>query len=188
MQAEIATLHKNQTWELVDPPKGMNIVGCNSSILIQQLIHKLQSVFAMRDLGKLSYFLGIEVTYDADSMHLSQGKYVLDLLHQTSMFDSKTAPTPGIVGKSLSKFDGDVMEDFTMYKSVVGALQYLSVKRILRYLRGTIHDGLLLQPSENFTIQAYTNADWGAQPDDRRSSSGYLVYLGNNLVTWLASK
>ena len=169
----------------------------------------------MRDLGKLSYFLGIEVTYDADSLHLSQGKYVLDLLHQTSMFDSKAAPTPDTVGKSLSKFDGDVMEDVTMYRSVVGALKYvtltrpdiafavkkacqfmqqptlahwLPVKRILRYLKGTVHDGLLLQPSKNFTIQAYTDADWGAQSDDRRSSSGYLVYLGNNLVSWSASK
>ena len=191
------------------------LITGSSSGLIQHLIQKLQSIFAMCDLGKLSYFLGIEVTYDADSMHLNQGKYVLDLLHRTSMFDNKAAPTPSTVGQSLSKFDGDVMEDVTMYISVVGALQYvtltrpdiafavnkacqfmqqptlahwLPVKRMLRYLKGTVHDGLLLQPSKYFTTQAYTDADWGAQSDDRRSSSGYLVYLGNNLVSWSASK
>ncbi|KAL5554519.1 hypothetical protein UlMin_041920 [Ulmus minor] len=126
------------------------------------------------------------------------------------MVNSKVAATPGTVGKTLSKFDGDLMADVTMYRSVVGVLQYatltrpdiafsvnkasqfmhqptsahwLSVKRILRYLKGTITHGLLIQPSENFTIQAYTDADWGAQTNDRRSSSGYLVYLGNNLVS-----
>ncbi|RVW14557.1 Retrovirus-related Pol polyprotein from transposon RE1 [Vitis vinifera] len=128
------------------------------------------------------------------------------------MLDSKAAATPGTVGLFLSQFDGDLMDDVTMYRSVVGALQYatltrpdiafsvnkacqfmhrptpLIVKRILRYLKGTITHGLLLQPSAHFTIQAYTDADWGAQPDDRRSSSGYLVYLGNNLVSWTASK
>ncbi|RVW34641.1 Retrovirus-related Pol polyprotein from transposon RE1 [Vitis vinifera] len=193
--------------------------GFNSSrsspILIQQLIHKLHSLFALRDLGQLSYFLGIEVTYDGGSLHLSQCKYITDLLQRTSMLDSKAAATPDTVGLSLSQFDGDLMDDVTMYRSVVGALQYAtltrpdiafsvnkacqfmhrptsthwsSVKRILRYLKGTITHGLLLQPSAHFTIQAYTDADWGAQPDDRRSSSGYLVYLGNNLVSWTASK
>ncbi|KAL6327702.1 hypothetical protein AAG906_022764 [Vitis piasezkii] len=191
------------------------IVTGSSPVLIQQLIHKLHSLFALRDLGQLSYFLGIEVTYDGGSMHLSQRKYITDLLQRTSMLDSKAAATPGTVGLSLSQFDGDLMDDVTMYRSVVGALQYAtltwpdiafsvnkacqfmhrptsthwsSIKRILRYLKGTITHGLLLQPSAHFTIQAYTDADWGAQPDDRRSSSGYLVYLGNNLVSWTASK
>ncbi|RVW43508.1 Retrovirus-related Pol polyprotein from transposon RE1 [Vitis vinifera] len=157
----------------------------------------------------------IEVTYDGGSMHLSQSKYITDLLQRTSMLNSKAAATPGTVGLSLSQFDGDLMDDVTMYRSVVGALQYAtltrpdiafsvnkacqfmhrptsthwySVKRILRYLKGTTTHGLLLQPSAHFTVQAYTDADWGAQPDDRRSSSGYLVYLGNNLVSWTASK
>ncbi|RVW89378.1 Retrovirus-related Pol polyprotein from transposon RE1 [Vitis vinifera] len=191
------------------------IVTGSSPILIQQLIHKLHSLFALRDLGQLSYFLGIEVTYDGGSLHLSQRKYITDLLQRTSMLDSKAAATPGTVGLFLSQFDGDLMDDVTMYRSVVGALQYAtltrpdiafsvnkacqfmhrptsthwsSIKRILRYLKGTITHGLLLQPSAHFTIQAYTDADWGAQPDDRRSSSGYLVYLGNNLVSWTASK
>ncbi|KAL5548542.1 hypothetical protein UlMin_003773 [Ulmus minor] len=65
---------------------------------------------------------------------------------------------------------------------------WLSVKRILRYLRGTMQDGLLINPSSNLTIEGFTDADWGAQPDDRCSSSGCLVYLGSNLVSWSATK
>ncbi|RVW27268.1 Retrovirus-related Pol polyprotein from transposon TNT 1-94 [Vitis vinifera] len=191
------------------------LVTGSSSTQISSLIAKLDSVFALRDLGQLSFFLGIEVSYNEGSMTLSQTKYISDLLHRTELFDTKPANTPGAVGKNLSKFDGDPMTDVTHYRSVVGALQYvtltrpdiafavnkacqfmqqpttahwLSVKRILRYLRGTMQDGLLFSPSSNLTIEGFTDADWGAHLDDRRSSSGYLVYLGGNLVSWSSTK
>jgi len=191
------------------------ILTGSSSTQISSLNAKLNSVFALRDLGKLSYFLGIEVAYHDGSMTLSQSKYVSDLLHRTAMFDTKPAHTPGAVGKNLSKFDGDPLPDVTQYRSVVGALQYLtmtrpdiafvvnkvcqfmqqptsahwfSVKRILRYLKGTLHDGLVLSHSSHLTLEGFSDADWGGQPDDRRSTSGYLVYLGGNLVSWSSSK
>jgi len=65
---------------------------------------------------------------------------------------------------------------------------WLSVKKILQYLRGTMQDGLLLSASSNLTIEGFTDIDWGAQPDDRRSSSEYLVYLGGNLIFWSSTK
>ena len=105
------------------------ILTGSSSTQISSLNAKLNSVFALRDLGKLSYFLGIEVAYHDGSMTLSQSKYVSDLLHRTAMFDTKPAHTPGAVGKNLSKFDGDPLPDVTQYRSVVGALQYLTMTR-----------------------------------------------------------
>ena len=51
-----------------------------------------------------------------------------------------------------------------------------------------MQDGLLLNPSSNLTIEGFTDVDWGAQPDNKWSSSGYLVYLGANLVSWSATK
>jgi histone deacetylase 1/2 len=62
-------------------------------------------------------------------MNLSQTKYVFDLLHRTAMFVTKPAKTPGAIGQNLSKFDGDPMEEVTQYRSVVGALQYLTITR-----------------------------------------------------------
>ena len=174
------------------------LVTGSSSTQISSLIAKLDSVFALRDLGQLSFFLGIEVSYNEGSMNLSQTKYISDLLHRTEMFDTKPAKTPGTIRKNLSKFDGDPMADVTHYRSVVRAFQYvtltrpdisftvnktcqfmqqpttthwLSVKRILRYLRGTMQNGLLLSPSSNLTIEGFTDADWGAHLDDRRNSS-----------------
>ena len=177
---------------------------------VTALIEKLNSAFALRDLGRLTYFLGIEVSYHDNSMHLSQTKYISNLLHRIAMFDTKPVNTPGSVGQNLSKFDGEPMEDPLVYRSIVGALQYLtitrpdiafsvnkacqfmhqptlahwlSVKRILCYLRGTLHDGLLLNSSPQLTIEGFIDADWAAQPDDRRSASGYLIYLGGNLIS-----
>ena len=105
------------------------ILTGSSSSQLSSLIAKLNSVFALRDLGKLSYFLGIEVAYHDGSMTLSQSKYVSDLLHRTTMFDTKPAHTPGAVGQNLSKFDGNPLTDVTQYQSVVGALQYLTMTR-----------------------------------------------------------
>ena len=59
-------------------------------------------------------------------MHLSQTKFTSDLLHRTTMFNTKAAQTPGAVGQNLSKFDGTPVEEVTQYRSIVGALQYLT--------------------------------------------------------------
>ena len=75
----------------------------------------------------MTYFLGIEVTYDNESMHLNQSKYVSDLFLRTIMLDRKPAATLGATGKTLSKFDGELMDDITMYRSVVRALQYVTL-------------------------------------------------------------
>ena len=59
-----------------------------------------------------------------------------------------------------------------------------ALKMILRYVRGTLHLGLLLRPSSSTDLQVYTDADWAGCPDTRKSTSGYAVVLGDNLVSW----
>ncbi|GFY84304.1 hypothetical protein Acr_03g0010780 [Actinidia rufa] len=123
--------------------------------------------------------------------------------------------TPMAASLKLSKFDAPDFEDITLYRSLVGGLQYLSltrpdisfsvnkvcqflhapkatrwsvVKRILRYLKATINHGLLFQPQSTLTLQAYSDADWGGCPDDRRSMGGYCIYLGKHLLSWSSKK
>ncbi|KAL5567439.1 hypothetical protein UlMin_024014 [Ulmus minor] len=191
------------------------LVTSSSNTQIEGLIIQLHSAFAMRDLSQLSYFLGIEVIYDDQSIHLSQTKYIADLLERTEMLDCKPGTTPGVTGKALSQYDGEPFEGQTKYRSLVGALQYvtltrpdiafavnkacqfmhnpttahwLSIKRILRYLRGTMQQGLHLNPSTHLQVQTYADADYASTPDDQRSSSGYCLFLRDNLVSWSATK
>ena len=63
-----------------------------------------------------------------------------------------------------------------------------ALKRILRYVRGTLHMGLLLRPSRSSDLMVYSDADWAGCPDTRRSTSGYAVFLGNNLVSWSSKR
>ena len=168
-----------------------------------------------RFLVPLHYFLGLEVHRTPTGIHPSRAKYIIDLLTWAAMLDAKPCPTPMSSNTNLSLHDGVALENGSDYHSFVGALQYCTmispnivftvnkvcqfmhhpsdvhwqvVKRILRYLKDTYHFGLFLQPSLNFNITCYTDADWASCLDDRRSTSGYCLFLGSNLVSWSSSK
>lgn len=63
-----------------------------------------------------------------------------------------------------------------------------AVKRILRYVKGTISVGITFHSSSNFSLRAFSDADWAGSPDDRRSTTGVCVFIGPNLVAWTAKK
>ncbi|GMI70341.1 cysteine-rich RLK (RECEPTOR-like protein kinase) 8 [Hibiscus trionum] len=132
------------------------------------------------------------------------------------MDKANSASTLMLPSVKLSENAGSPIEDVTGYWSIVGALLYLchtgpdvmysvhrvaqymhrpceehlaAVKRILRYLNGTLHYGLVFRPSEvDASLVVFSDADWGSSPDDRRSTSGYCAYLGNNILTWSSRK
>jgi histone deacetylase 1/2 len=191
----------------------------SSSTLLQDLISKLNSQFALKHMGKPDYFLGIEVHHLPNgNMLLTQSKYIRDLLHRANMAEAKGITTPMVSSLKLSRFGPDSLPDPHEYRSIVGALQYVTltrpeiafcvnkvcqflsspllthwqaVKRILRYLLHTCHHGLLLQPSSavsKFSINAYSDSDWASDLDDRRSTSGSCIFFGPNLVSWSAKK
>ncbi|CAI8618447.1 unnamed protein product [Vicia faba] len=94
------------------------------------MVSKRHSVFSLNDLGQLDYFLGIEVkNRDNGSMSHSQGKYIRDLLTKTNMLESKPLSSPMEVGLKLSKNGFDTLYDQPMYRSVVGALLYITITR-----------------------------------------------------------
>ncbi|XP_059070464.1 uncharacterized mitochondrial protein AtMg00810-like [Cryptomeria japonica] len=191
------------------------IITGSTMACVQDLISQLQSAFAIKDLGSLHYFLGIEALSTPTGLLLSQRKYTLDLLKKTKMDGAKPVRTPICSQEKLSKFTGSAFSDPTLYRSVVGALQYLTltrpditfavnkvcqfmqqptddhwnaVKRILQYLKETLSYGLQLSKSSPLTLNAFSDSDWAGCPDDRRSTSGYCIFLGPNLISWSARK
>ena len=108
------------------------ITGPNSSEL-ENFIAEFSTKFALKDLGVLSYFLGIEVLYDTDCIFLSQKKYIRDLLSKVSMLSCKDIDTHMSTGMKLQKEAqgnlGCYVEDVTHYRSIVGGMQYLVLTR-----------------------------------------------------------
>ena len=105
------------------------IVTGTHSKSISQLILSLGHHFAIKDLGTFHYFLGIELHRSTSGLHLSQHKYITNLLARTSMTDSKPFHSPMASGSAFSIHDETSLEDGTAYRSVVRALQYCTLTR-----------------------------------------------------------
>ena len=193
------------------------IVTSSSSEAIPALLRDLNEHFAIKDLGDLHYFLGIEVTRTPDGLLLSQEKYATDLLSRVGMKNCKPAPTPLSSTEALSLHEGTLLgpDDATQYRSIVGALQYLTLtrpdlsfsvnkvcqylhapatlhwtaaKRILRYVQRTLHTGITFIKSSSTLLSVFSDADWAGCPDDRRSTGGFAIFFGPNLISWNARK
>jgi histone deacetylase 1/2 len=183
---------------------------------MEALLKDLQQEFALKDLGDLHYFLGIEVKKTPDGLVLSQERYAADILTRSGRDKAKIIDTPLSSFMKLIIADGGKLgsEDSTCYRSLVGALQYLTltwldisfavntvcqflhaptmvhwsaVKRILRYVCGTISIGLKIKKSKSMMVSAFSDADWADSVDDRRSARGFVVFLGD-LVSWTTRK
>jgi hypothetical protein len=144
------------------------------------------------------------------SRHVKE-KYAMNLLERVGMKSCKAVATPISTSKKLSIQGGTRLRenDSMQYRSIVGALQYLTltrpdisyainkvcqtlhasttvhwmvVKRILRYLKGTLRFGITLTPSKSTLVSAFSDADWVGCVDDRWSTEGFVVYFGHNLV------
>ena len=104
------------------------ITGPNTAKL-ESFIVQFNTTFTLKDLGILSYFLGVEVLYDAGCIYLSQKKYVRDLLSKVEMINCKGIDTPMSTGTKLQKVVqgelGYYLEDPSHYRSIVGGMQYL---------------------------------------------------------------
>lgn len=92
-----------------------------------RLVKKLGTLFSMKDLGPLNYFLGVEVTHCGDSLHITQSKYALDLLERTKFTNAKPILTPVASVQKLNAFGGEPFGNPELYRSVVGALHYLTI-------------------------------------------------------------
>ena len=168
----------------------------------------------MTDMGPLHHFLNLSIDRRVDGLFLSQRQYMMDILDRAGMRECKPCSTPIDTHAKMSA-DGVLVADPTHFHSIAGTLQYLTfthpdltyavqqvclymhdprephlaaMKRILRYIQGTLDLGFHLLRTSTADLTVYTDADWAGCPDTRRSTSSYGVFLGDNLISWSSKR
>ncbi|KAF5780569.1 putative RNA-directed DNA polymerase [Helianthus annuus] len=179
------------------------IVG-NNFAKIQEIKNCLHDRFSIKDLGQLKYFLGIEVARTSRGLVLSQRKYTLDILEDSGMEGCRPSIFPIEQNLKLGMDKEDPKVDAGVYRRLIGRLLYLQatrpdiafsvntlsqfvsnprqshmnvVTRILRYLKATPGQGILLSKEEGTNLVAYSDSDWLGCSLTRRSRTGELIWL-----------
>jgi transposase InsO family protein len=187
----------------------------NDSSMFQSFKESMMNTFDMTDLGKMRYFLGIEVTQNEQGIFMCQEKYAKEILERFNMEKSNSVCSPIVAGTKLSKYDKGDEVDPTQFKQMVGSLMYLTAtrpdlmfavnliarfmehpvenhlmdaKRILRYIRGTQELGILYKKGSQAELIAYSDSDYGGDVDDRKSTPGYVFMMGSGAVSWSSRK
>jgi hypothetical protein len=183
---------------------------------LKQFKEEMKTTFRMSDLGLLRYYLGLEVSQTQEGIIISQGAYATKILEMAGLMKCNPSQTPMELRLKLSKFSTCPEVDATEYRRIVGALRYLvntrpdlgfavgyvsrfmerpttehlvAVKRVLRYVAGTMDYGCHYQRKEGgAALLGYSDSDHGADVDGRKSTTGVLFFFGKSAVTWQSQK
>lgn len=186
-----------------------------SSELMTRLVEELSNTFAMKDMGEIHYFLGIQAQYHDQGLFLNQTTYAEEILYEAGMAAANPVPTP-LPSRLDDVFkDTELFSEPTYFRSLAGKLQYLTLtrpdiqfavnfvcqrmhsptmsdfnllKRILRYIRGTAQYGIHLFKHPSLSLSAFSDSDWAGCHDTRRSTTGFCTLLGPNVVSWCAKR
>jgi hypothetical protein len=187
------------------------VLTASSVALLQQTISVLKQEFTMKDLRPLYHFLGVSMQHQADELFLTQRQFALDILERAGMVECKSILMPVDTQAKVSVESGPPIADPIYFKSLAGALEYqtfshldiayavqqiclhmhdpqeshlTAMKHTLRYLWGTLDYDILLRYSASSELTVYTDAEWAGCTDTRRSTLGYAVFFGINLISW----
>ncbi|KAM7488108.1 hypothetical protein LguiB_025592 [Lonicera macranthoides] len=183
----------------------------NDESMFAEFKRSMMREFDMTDLGKMRYFLGLEVLQRPNGVYISQKKYASEVLERFGMDKSNPVHNPIVPGFKLSKYEEGVKVSGIFYKQIIGSLMYLTAtrpdlmfvvsllsrymecptelhlqaaKRVLRYLKGTTNFGVFYEKGGSEELIAYIDSDYAGDLNDRKSTSGYVFSFGSGAVSW----
>ncbi|KAK6146251.1 hypothetical protein DH2020_020120 [Rehmannia glutinosa] len=189
------------------------IFGATNESLCKKFSKLMQGEFEMSIMGELNFFLGLQIKQCQEGIYISQSKYTKELLNKFGIEEGRTVSTPMATNVKIDKDSKSV--DESNYRGMIGSLLYLTasrpdilhaiclcarfqrnpkeshmsaVKRIFRYLKGTIQYGLFYPKNENFPLKGYSDSDYAEIIDYRKSTFGSCQFLGDCLVSWFSKK
>lgn len=176
---------------------------------------EMSARFEMSDLGKLTYYLGIEVHQQGEGITLKQERYSKKILEETRMQDCNPVHVPMDPSLKMSKASDEERVDEKEYRRNIGCLRYLlhtipdisysvgvlsrymaeprtshaaAMKQVLRYLQDTSSYGLTFRRGMNAKLTGYSDASHNVDEDDGRSTTGHVFYFLSSPITWCSQK
>lgn len=207
--------HKNQDILIVQIYVDDIIFDSTNELLCKDFSSCMSQEFEMSMMGELKYFLGLQIKQNEEGIFINQAKYVKDLLKRFGYDNGTAKSTPMSTTIKLDKDDKGKEDDIKTYRGMIGSLLYLTasrpdimfsvclcarfqscpkeshmlaVKRIFRYLIGTINLGLWYPRGTHIDLTCYSDADFAGYKVDRKSTSGTCHFLGHSLVSWFSKK
>ncbi|KAJ9544789.1 hypothetical protein OSB04_024496 [Centaurea solstitialis] len=191
------------------------IFGSTCPNFCEKFSKLMMTRYEMSMMGELNFFLGLQVKQLSAGIFINQAKYIKDILKKYNLENAKIMKTPMSPSCALDSDPDGTAVDVTTYRGMIGSLMYLTasrpdimfstclcaryqskpkvshlkaVKRIFRYLKGTINLGLWYPKGSGYELTGYTDADHGGCKLDRKSTTGHIQFLGDKLVSWASKK
>ncbi|GJY93572.1 retrovirus-related pol polyprotein from transposon TNT 1-94 [Tanacetum coccineum] len=193
-----------------------DIIFGSTHLRYTQLFFDLMKIrFKMSMMGEMMFFLGLQVNLSPCGIFINQSNYVLEIFKKYGMETCDPVGTPMDIKDKLDLDQNGTLVDATKYHSMIGALMYLTssrpdivhatclyaryqakptqkhlkeVKRIFRYLWGTVNMGLWYMKDSGFELTGFSDADYAGCKDTFKSTSGGAQFLGEKLVSWSSKK
>ncbi|GJV09897.1 retrovirus-related pol polyprotein from transposon TNT 1-94 [Tanacetum coccineum] len=191
------------------------IFGSTCQEMCDDFAKIMHDEFEMSMMGELNFFLGLQIKQLEDGIFFNQSKYIKEMLKKFRLEDSKPMKTPISTETKLTKDVEGESVDNTKYRGMIGSLLYLTasrpdimfsvclcarfqedpktshleaVKRIFRYVKGTMHLGLWYPKGSGIETIVYADSDHAGDYVDRKSTSGICTFMGCCLTSWFSKK
>jgi hypothetical protein len=187
----------------------------NNEEMFERFKKSMKNEFAMTDLGKMRFFLGVEVKQLDCGIFINQQKYANEILERFNMSQCNKVCSPIVPGNKLTKDENGKLVNATSFRQMTGCLMYLlasrpdltfsvcliarymerptelhlaAAKRVLRYLKGSFDFGILYKRNCELKLEGWSDSDYDGDLDDRKSTSGYVFMLGSSPISWSSKK